>query len=62
MSKMSGDFIEIPGRKEAIKAGIEMMQAGDILLIAGRGHENFQYVKGDLIEFNDKTVAKNYLK
>lgn len=44
-------------RKRAIFKAIEYAAAGDIILIAGKGHENSQIFKHQTIEFNDYTVA-----
>ena len=49
-------FIEVD-RKAAIQKGICMAQKGDIILIAGRGHEPFQKVAGRFIRFDDREVA-----
>ncbi|MEO0231879.1 MAG: cyanophycin synthetase, partial [candidate division WOR-3 bacterium] len=45
-----------PDRKEAIRMGIKMMKEDDILLIAGKGHEEYQEIKGIKYPFNDKKV------
>lgn len=45
-----------PDRKEAIKMAIEMMKEDDILLVAGKGHEEYQEIKGIKYPFNDKKV------
>lgn len=45
-----------PDRKEAIRMGIKMMEEDDILLIAGKGHEEYQEIKGIKYPFNDKKV------
>ncbi|HVK96213.1 MAG TPA: UDP-N-acetylmuramoyl-L-alanyl-D-glutamate--2,6-diaminopimelate ligase, partial [Flavisolibacter sp.] len=39
-------FISIPDRKQAIKTAVTMAQAEDIVLIAGKGHEKYQEIKG----------------
>ncbi len=44
----------IPDRKEAILKGIRLAQAEDILLIAGKGHENHQIIQGEKIPFSDQ--------
>ena len=46
--------IEIPDRAEAILTAIDRMQEGDILLIAGKGHETGQIIGDDTLPFNDK--------
>ena len=45
-------------RKAAIKRGIFLAKKGDIVLIAGRGHEPFQKIGGRLIPFDDREVAR----
>ena len=51
-----------PDRKKAIKYAIKMAQKGDIVLIAGKGHENYQIIKDQVIPFDDKEVAIQILK
>ena len=48
-------------RKEAIQKGLEMAQDQDIVLIAGKGHENKQIIGKKEIEFNDSEICKNIL-
>lgn len=45
-------------RRSAIERGIFMAKENDIVLIAGRGHEPFQKIKGRLLPFDDREVAK----
>ncbi len=45
-------------RKEAIAEGIGLISEGDVLLIAGRGHEKKQIFHGKSVEFDDISVAK----
>lgn len=45
-------------RRSAIKKGIVMAEKGDIVLIAGRGHEPFQKIGGRLVPFDDREVAR----
>jgi len=49
-------FISIPDRKEAIKTAIALAGPEDILLIAGKGHEKYQEIKGVKHPFDDKQV------
>lgn len=56
------NYIEIADRKEAIKYGISNLKEDDILLIAGKGHENYQIIGDEKIEFDDTEVAKKYTK
>ncbi len=49
-------YISIADRKEAIKTAVSMAQAEDIILIAGKGHEKYQEIKGMKYPFDDKQV------
>ena len=49
---------EIGDRRAAIAAAIAMAGAGDIVLIAGKGHEQGQIVKDRTLPFDDVTVAR----
>jgi UDP-N-acetylmuramoyl-L-alanyl-D-glutamate--2,6-diaminopimelate ligase len=44
----------IADRREAIRAGVMMAQPGDIVLVAGKGHEKYQEIKGVKHHFDDK--------
>ncbi|HRN72254.1 MAG TPA: UDP-N-acetylmuramoyl-L-alanyl-D-glutamate--2,6-diaminopimelate ligase [Ginsengibacter sp.] len=48
--------LSITDRREGIKAGVGFADAGDILLVAGKGHEKYQEVKGVRHHFDDKEV------
>ena len=52
----------INNRKQAIAYVIDQSQRGDIILIAGKGHESTQEVNGVLLPFNDMDVAKELLQ
>ena len=53
--------ISITNRKEAIKAACMFAQQGDIILIAGKGHETYQDVDGVKHYFDDKEIVKKQL-
>ncbi len=55
------DAIEIDGREKAIAYAIENLSKGDMLILAGKGHEEGQTIEGKTIPFNDATIAKKYL-
>jgi UDP-N-acetylmuramoyl-L-alanyl-D-glutamate--2,6-diaminopimelate ligase len=55
-------YINIVDRREAIKAAISFAKAGDIILIAGKGHEKYQDVKGVKHDFDDKQILENLFK
>ncbi len=54
-------MIRISDRKAAIKTATMMAQSGDIIVVAGKGHENYQEIKGEKFPFDDKLVLKEYL-
>ena len=49
---------EIGDRRAAIAAGVAMARAGDIVLIAGKGHEQGQIIGDRILEFDDVSVAR----
>ncbi len=51
-------YISIPDRKEAIKAAVSMSNKEDIVLVAGKGHEKYQEIKGVKYDFDDKKVLR----
>lgn len=48
--------ISIADRKEAIRTAVNLAQPSDIVLVAGKGHEKYQEIKGVKYEFDDKKV------
>jgi len=51
-------FIAIADRKEAIKTAISLTHPSDIVLVAGKGHEKYQEIRGVKYPFDDKAVLK----
>lgn len=54
--------VSITDRRQAIKTACAMANAGDIILIAGKGHETYQEIKGERFDFDDFKIVKEYLK
>ncbi len=54
--------IEIGSREEAIAYVLAKLESGDNLLIAGKGHENYQLVGKEVLEFSDKNKVHELLK
>ena len=54
--------VSIPSRKEAIKMAVSIAHAGDILLIAGKGHENYQIIGDETVPFDDMEILNETLK
>ena len=53
--------ISITNRKEAIKTACQLAQESDIILIAGKGHETYQEIKGERFDFDDFKVVSEFL-
>lgn len=51
-------FRSIVDRAEAIRTAIDVSSAGDIVLIAGKGHETYQEFKDETVDFDDRRIAK----
>lgn len=51
----------VPDRREAIRRALTSAAEGDIVLIAGKGHEDYQIVKDTVIHFDDREVAAQIL-
>lgn len=49
--------LSITDRKEAIKSAVAMAEPGDIILIAGKGHETYQEIQGVKYDFDDKAIV-----
>jgi UDP-N-acetylmuramoyl-L-alanyl-D-glutamate--2,6-diaminopimelate ligase len=54
--------MQVSDRKEAIKVACTLAKAGDIILLAGKGHEDYQEIKGVKYPFDDKKVLIETLK
>jgi UDP-N-acetylmuramoyl-L-alanyl-D-glutamate--2,6-diaminopimelate ligase len=52
----------ITDRKEAIKTACTLAVQGDIILVAGKGHETYQEIKGIKHHFDDREVLKEFLQ
>jgi UDP-N-acetylmuramoyl-L-alanyl-D-glutamate--2,6-diaminopimelate ligase len=61
-SSFSGREFTIESREEAIKVACGLAAENDIILVAGKGHETYQEIKGERIHFDDKEIIKKYLK
>ena len=53
--------VSIVDRKEAIRTACMMAQKGDVILVAGKGHENYQEIKGVKHHFDDKEVLREIM-
>ena len=62
MQKSGGKYTIEPDRAKAIHAAIEEAQAGDIVLLAGKGHEDYQIFADRTIQFDDREEARKALE
>lgn len=55
-------IVTITDRKQAIKAACQLANPNDIILIAGKGHETYQEVRGERSDFDDFKIVQEFLK
>lgn len=60
--RFSARYVIVPDRKRAIEYAIHMLQRGDILLVAGKGGENYQEIMGIKYPFNDQDIIEKTLE
>lgn len=56
------NFIVVTDRKNALRVGVSMCAKGDILIVAGKGHEDYQEIKGKRFTFSDKEILREILR
>ena len=61
IGKTTGKYVEICDRKEAIKYAIEHGEAGDIIVLAGKGHEDYQEIKGVKYHMDERELIQDIL-
>jgi len=62
MAKTDGEFVEIIDRKEAIRYAIENGQVGDVIVLAGKGHEDYQEIKGVKYDMDERVLIREVLQ
>jgi UDP-N-acetylmuramyl tripeptide synthase len=55
-------YEKIADRRTAIHRAIEQAQRGDVVVIAGKGHEDYQIIGKETFHFDDKEVAREVLE
>lgn len=61
MAKTEGKYVEIPDRKEAIAYAIHHGEPGDIVVLAGKGHEDYQEIKGKKYPMDERVLIADIL-
>ena len=56
-----GEVVEIGDRRQAIRSAVGRAKPGDIVVIAGKGHEKYQVIGAQVLPFDDVAVAREAL-
>lgn len=62
IAKTDGEYVEIIDRKEAIKYAIENGRPGDVIVLAGKGHEDYQEIKGVKYPMDERVLIEEVLQ
>jgi UDP-N-acetylmuramoyl-L-alanyl-D-glutamate--2,6-diaminopimelate ligase len=62
MAKTTGEYVEIINRKDAIKYAIEHGEPGDVIVLAGKGHEDYQEIKGKKYPMDERVLIQEVLE
>ena len=60
-NQTKGQYQMMVDRKEAMRFMLAQGRPGDILILAGKGHEQYQEIKGDYLPFNERKIAQEIL-
>ena len=62
IAKTNGEYVEIPDRKEAIRYCIKNGKPGDIIVLAGKGHEDYQEIRGVKHPMDERVLVAEILE
>lgn len=62
VKKADGDYVTIPDRKDAIEYCIKNAKDGDVIVLAGKGHEDYQEIKGEKHHMDERELIADILK
>ena len=62
IEKTDGEYVKIPDRKEAIKYAIQNGKKGDIIVLAGKGHEDYQEIEGKKYPMDERVLIAEVLE
>ena len=60
--ELQAKVLRITDRRSAIRTAVQLARPGDIVLVAGKGHENYQEIKGERLPFDDKLELSQALQ
>ncbi len=61
VKKADGEYVVVPDRKEAIRYAILNAQDGDVIILAGKGHEDYQEIKGVKYSMDERVLIKEII-
>ena len=62
VKRTAGAYTVIEDRRQAIRYALDMAQAGDVIVVAGKGHETYQEINGVKHHFDDREIVEDYLR
>ena len=62
LQRAQANYVIEPERSRAVEIALERAQAGDIVLLAGKGHETYQVLRDRTLDFDDRTEARRVLR
>lgn len=62
VNQAGGEYIGIPDRGEAVEYALGILEKGDILLLAGKGHEQYMKINGEYVPFSEREHIERFKK
>ena len=62
IEKTTGVYVEIPDRREAIAYVLSHAKEGDVIVLAGKGHEDYQEIKGVKYPMDERVIIRELLE
>ena len=60
--RTAAPYVVIEDRRQAIRYALDHAQPGDVIVVAGKGHETYQEINGVKHHFDDREVVEDYLR
>ena len=58
VEEVKGTYVMIPGRREAIRYALSQAKAGDLIVLAGKGHETYQEIRGQKLPMDERSIIR----
>ena len=58
VEETSGACLLVPDRREAVRLAVRQCRPGDVLLVAGKGHETYQEIRGARLALDDRKLVR----